>query len=254
MAVHFRVESADVIRALGNLRDNDAPIVTAYALTKTGQDIKAAEIDSMKSVFDRPTKFTLNALYLKPATKTDLVAEVYFKDGFGSLPAWRYLGPQVEGGARVHKSHELRLIRAGLMQAEEFAVPGSGIKLDGFGNVPGSTITRILSQLGAAEQKAGYQANATGSKRSRAKKKKAGTYFVLRPGAGGRADRNVAPGIYFRDGARGMVPAIMFVRAPRYQKRFPFYETARATFDQKLVARAREGWQRFVGDKLKVAA
>lgn len=252
--VHYRVDTADVMKALRNLSERDAPFVTAYALTKTAQDIKAEEIDTMKTVFDRPTRFTLNALYVKPATKTDLVAEVYFKDGFGSVPAWRYLGPQVAGGARVHKSHELRLIRAGLMQPGEYVLPGAGIKLDAFGNISGGTITRILSQLGAAEQQAGYQANQTAKSRARAKKKNVGRYFVLRPGAGGRADRNVAPGVYFRAGAREIVPVMMFVKAPRYQKRFPFYERAQAVFQRKLVRRAREGWDRFVGAKLKKAA
>ncbi|WP_440640275.1 hypothetical protein ACSHT2_02720 [Bradyrhizobium sp. PUT101] len=254
VAVRYRVETSDVIKALRNLAERDAPIVTAYALTKTAQDIKAEEVDTMKAVFDRPTRFTLNALYVKPATKTDLVAEVYFKDGFGSVPAWRYLGPQVEGGARVHKSFERALIRSGIMAQSEFAVPGSGAKLDSSGNISGGTITRILSQLGAAEQSSGYKANQTAKSRARAKKKNVGRYFVLRPGAGGRAGRNVAPGIYYRADLREMVPVIMFVKPPRYQKRFPFYERAQAVFQQKLVPRAREGWDRFVGSKLKRAA
>lgn len=254
MVATYRVETADVIAALKNLAAEDAPIVTAYALTKTGQDIKDAEFSSMAGVFDRPTKFTLNALALKPATKRDLVAEVFFKTGFSSVPAWRYLGPQVEGGARVHKAHERRLIRAGFMLSTEFAVPGSGVKLDGYGNISGSTIERILSQLGAAEQAAGYQANATPKSRARAKKKKVGRYFVLRPDGSGRSARNVAPGIYYRAGARDIVPVIMFVRPPRYQKRFPFYETAERVFDAKFLVRAREGWDRFVGSKLKMAA
>jgi hypothetical protein len=254
MLVYFRVETADVMRALRHLATDDAPIVTAYALTKTAQDIKDAEFTSMASVFDRPTRFTLNALYLKPATKRDLVAEVYFKEGFGSVPAWRYLGPQVEGGPRVHKAHERRLIRAGLMTSSEFAVPGQGIKLDQSGNIPGGTIERILSQLGAAEQKAGYQANQTTKSRARARKKGVGRYFVLRPGAGGRGDRNVASGIYYREGLRELVPVIMFVRAPRYQKRFPFYEVAERVFNERLLIRGREGFDRFVGSKLKQAA
>jgi len=255
MTARFKVETKNVIAALKNLAAEDAPIVMAYAMTKTAQDIKAAETDSMKSVFDRPTNFTLNALVVKPATKRDLVAEVYFKDGFGkSIPAWRYLGPQVEGGARVHKAHEKRLIRQGLMKPDEFAVPGKGAKLNAYGNLSGSTIERILSQLGAAEQFSGYQANATNSRRSKAKRTKHGSYFVLRPGAGGRADRNVAPGIYLRVGLKEMVPVIMFVRAPRYKKRFPFYETARHVFDARLVMRAREGFERFVLSKFPKAA
>ena len=254
MAQHYRVETGDLMQALRNLAEEDAPIVTAYALTKTGQDIKDAELSSIADVFDRPTRFTLNALFLKPATKRDLVAEVRFKDGFGSVPAWRYLGPQVEGGARVHKSHEKRLIRAGLMTSSEFAVPGAGVKLDSSGNISASTIERILSQLGAAEQMAGYKANRTARSAARAKKKNVGRYFLLRPGADGRADRKVAPGIYFRAGVRELVPVIMFVKPPRYKKRFPFYETAARVFDQRLLVRAREGFDRFVTSKLKKAA
>jgi hypothetical protein len=255
MPAHYRVETADVIAALGNLRDEDAPIVTAYALTKTAQDIKDAEVKSMGDVFDRPTRFTLNALYVKPATKRDLVAEVYFKEGFGkSIPAWRYLGPQVEGGDRRHKAHEMRLIRQGLMKDDEFAVPGKGVKLDSFGNIPAGTITRILSQVGAAEQKAGENANATPASLKRKKKQGIGRYFVLRPDGAGRVGRNVAPGIYYRADLKEIVPVIMFVRAPKYQKRYPFYETAAKTFDDVLVPRAREGWERFVGSKLKQAA
>ena len=253
MAVHFRVESRDLMRNLQKLAAEDAPIVTAYALTKTAQDIKEAEVDTMKNVFDRPTKFTLNSLYLKPATKRDLVAEVYFKEGFGSIPAWRYLGPQVEGGPRVHKAHEKRLIAAGHMRSDEFAVPGKGAKLDAYGNLSGSTIGRILSQVQAAGG-SGYDANATNSRRSKAKRKNA-QYFVLRPGSNNpRANRDVAPGIYYRTGIREMVPVIMFVKAPRYQKRYPFYETAQRVFNEKLLLRAQEGFQRFVLSKLPKAA
>lgn len=252
--VTYRVEVEDVRRALRDLSERDAPFITAYALTSTAKDIKAAEVDTMNDVFDRPTKFTLNALYVKPATKKDLVAEVYFKDGFGSVPAWRYLGPQVEGGARVHKAHELRLIRAGVMQSDEYAVPAKGADLDSYGNMSGSIIQRILSQLHAAEQFAGYQANMTAKSKARAKRKGVGRYFLLRPGAPGRANRNVAPGIYYRAGLRDMVPVIMFVKPPRYQKRFPFYERARAVFDDRLLANARVGFNRYVADRLPKAA
>ena len=147
MAQGFRVDARDAQRVIARMR-NEHPFALAYALTKTAQDIKVAEIDVMKNVFDRPTRFTLNALFVKPATKTDLTAIVEFKEGFGSVPAWRYLGPQVAGGARSTKSSERRLIEAGIMKSNEVIVPGQGIKRDAYGNVPGSTMNRILSDLG----------------------------------------------------------------------------------------------------------
>ena len=94
-------------------RPRDVAFWTAAALTATANDVKDAEVAKMAEVFDRPTRFTLGALYVKPATPNDLTAEVRFKEGFGSVPAWRYLGPQVEGGNRHHKSFELRLDGAG---------------------------------------------------------------------------------------------------------------------------------------------
>jgi hypothetical protein len=225
----------DVRHALGGLiasleaRTRDVEFWTAAALTATAKDVEAAEVAKMAEVFDRPTRFTLNALYVKPATRGDLVAEVRFKEGFGSIPAWHYLGPEVEGGPRKHKSHELRLIRAGLMHADEFAVPGKGIKLDANGNMKASDIERILSQVGAAEQMAGYKANATKGSLARAKRKGVGRYFLLRPDASDLRyqRRHVRAGIYYRKGLHDLVPVIVFVKAPKYSKRLPFYETAR---------------------------
>jgi hypothetical protein len=243
----FKVDPSDLLKAFAAMREKDAPFLTAYALTKTAQDIKDAERASMSDVFDRPTNFTLNALAVKTASKTDLNAIVYFKDGFGSVPAWKYLAPEVDGGERAHKSFERRFIRAGIMKPDEYAVPGAGIKLDANGNISGSTLELILSQVGAAEQWAGYQANAT--KRSLKRKRSIGRYFVLRPEGDPQRARAVAPGVYWRAGFKEIVPVILFVRAPQYKKRFPFHETARRVFDAQLLIRAREGFQKYVLDK-----
>lgn len=234
------VDTRDVMRAITRLRTEDAPFVTAYALTKTAQDIKAEEIKTMQGVFDRPTRFTLNALYVKPATKRDLSAVVEFKDGGGkSVPAWRYLGPQVSGGGRQKKSHERRLERAGLLKSDEYVVPGKGVALDASGNMRGNTIERILSQLQAAEQFAGYQANETGRSRKRNASKRAGRYFLVR-------GRRIPDGIYHRVDTREIKPVMLFVRAPRYQPRFPFYDVAQKVFNDRFLFHARAGFQRTI--------
>jgi hypothetical protein len=246
MAQGFRVDGSDAQRVIRRMRQ-DHPFAVAYGLTKTAQDIKVAEIDVMKNVFDRPTRFTLNALFVKPATKTDLTAVVEFKEGFGSVPAWRYLGPQVAGGSRSTKSGERRLIEAGIMKSSEVIVPGQGIKRDAYGNVPGSIMNRILSDLGARADKA---QNTTAKSRKRNAGRNRGRYLVLRPGGvqgWPRSDRDVHPGIYHQPaGGRGIIPVLMFVAHPRYQKRFPFYEVAQRVADARLMHHLAEGWQRFV--------
>lgn len=99
-----RADVTFITRQLG-IAEKQIPFLTAYALTKTAQDIKDAEYKLIGQVFDRPTRFTLNSLFVRPATKSNLVASVEFKEGFGSVPAWRYLGPHVDGGGRQKKSH-----------------------------------------------------------------------------------------------------------------------------------------------------
>lgn len=216
------------------------PFVTAYALTKTAEEIKEEEISVMARVFDRPTRFTLNALFVRPATKTHLQAAVGFKEGFGSVPAWRYLGPEVEGGPRVKKSFERALERAGLLQPDEFCVPARGCKLDGSGNIPGSLLEQMLSGLGAAQQSAGYAANLT--PRSKKRNPKRGSYFILR-GTKGAPD-----GIYTRmPGGRAIQAMILFVGQPHYKKRFAFYETATWIFQSQFAKHWRQGWAQYGG-------
>ncbi|MGD9947541.1 MAG: hypothetical protein AB7U29_03565 [Desulfobulbus sp.] len=130
----------------------------AVALTKAGKLIKEAEVDKMKSVFDNPTRYTLNSLKLTPATKNDLKATVWFKepDRMGA----HYLVPQVEGGSRKLKGFE-RAIGKGEL------VPALGAKLNKDGNVSIGQIRQLLSVLGKAESSAGYSANITDRSRRR---------------------------------------------------------------------------------------
>lgn len=216
---------------------DSVPFWTAAALTQTAKDIEAEQIDEMARVFDRPTRFTLNALYVKPATKTELTAVVMFKEGFGSIPAWRYLGPEVEGGARAHKSYERRLIEVGAMRSNEYAVPGRGVKLDSYGNVAGSLWQVMMADMGLMRD---AQQNSTARSRKRAARKGRGRYFVLRPDGPilpGFANlvRNVAPGIYHRSGGGSIVPVIAFVRAPTYGKRLAFYDIAKRVLQQRFM-------------------
>lgn len=236
---------ADFQRRVEERQRRQIPFVTAYALTKTAQDVKRDEVQVMAQVFDRPTRFTLNALYVRPATKQTLLSEVFFKEGFGSIPAWRYLGPQVEGGPRAKKSHERALEAAGILRSDEFVVPGLGVPRDAYGNVPGSVFTRILSQLQASRDPA---QNMTQRSSRRAISRAGGKYFVLR-GVNG-----IPPGIYQRSTgnrystfvAGTIVPMLIFVKAPQYAKRFPFFETARNTFQRNFSQHFSEGWQRYV--------
>ncbi len=262
MKIDIKHNFPDVQRSLRQLRTEVAGKATASALNKTAQDVREAERKAMRGVFDRPTPYTLNSLYMRPATKQRLEAEVWLK-GDGSrdnAPGRHYLLPQIEGGARALKRFEQRLVRVGYMQASERAVPAAGAQLDTYGNISRGQIVKILSQLKTAAVLGDYS-DATNSRRSRAKRAKE-AYFVSRGkgayfGGGawknGLKDQHLPRGIWVRRsfGAWGTAvkPVLLFVARATYRPRYPFFKIAETVVQRRFGAH----WQRSWAEALRAA-
>lgn len=201
--------------------DKQVTFATAVALTRTAQLVKKGELDVMRKRLDRPTPTTLNSLFVKPATKQKLEARVWFKDSFASgIPADTYMQAAVYGGTRRHKRLEKALIARQIMKPGQYAIPAKEF-LNQYGNITGGLAKKVLSGLGAAETTSGYQANATGSRRSR-RKGNADRFFVL-----DGLDRS--RGIWERKGTAwgdAIRPVFLFADAPRYKIRVPFQKIA----------------------------
>ena len=219
-------------------------LASAKALTATAGDIKRAEQSEMRSVFDAPTQWTINALFIKPATPANMEALVWLKDDRAAekrgIPAAVYLAPEIDGGRRNQKSHEKLLSMAGLLPKRWVAVPGEGARLDAYGNISRGQIIQILSQLRLTPT-AGYTRNLrVGRDDESAKERKAsikrqkGQYFVVPVGGG------LQPGVYQRPvGVTGSAfgrlspkPILIFVKAARYKKRYKFFEVAATAYAQ----------------------
>jgi len=238
MHIDVRDNFPEVKRLLGE-QQRQMPFALALALTRTAQDVRKAEQAEMSSVFDRPTRFTLNSLFLKAATKQTLEARVWVKD---SERPDHYLLPQILGGRRPLKRFEQLLVQRGVMRSDERAVPGNAAKLDGFGNMSRGQIVKILSQLQAFNL-AGSSANASSGKRSKAKRARE-TYFVstgkgTHPYGGhswskGRMAQTLERGVWVRTphGVLGskVAPVLMFVPRANYRVRWRFHEIADATY------------------------
>ena len=250
MDINVKHNFPEVATALKRAR-SQVPFALARALTKTGQDVKEAQREEISRVFDRPTRYTQNAVYLRPATKTRLEAVVWLKDG--NRPT-HYLLPQIEGGARPLKRFEQRLVRVGLMQPDERAVPGAGAQLDAFGNISRGPIAKILSQLKTAAV-VGDTSNASDSRRSRAKRARE-AYFVSRgPGTwtgkgswkNGLKSQHLPRGVWVRRSfgpwGTAVKPVLLFVKKADYQPRFKFFEIGRRVVNQRFVANVNESWE-----------
>jgi len=201
----------------------DLPFATVRALTWTAKDVqKEAKANWIPRTFDRPTRYTLNSVRVKPATKVLPVAEVLFKDtSAASIDGdGHYLVPQVRGGARVHTRFEERLVRFGLMRSGEWAMPAGGLKLDRYGNVPAGIHARIIAQLGIGD--AGYNFRESARTKAAKARRGEGRFFVA------DGTRNLPRGIWERHG-REVKPLFVFAqRRPNYRAIFKWKDWAEA--------------------------
>jgi len=234
----------ELIANMDNLAKTQLPFATAKALTKTAGDVKRNEIQQMSTKLDRPTPYVINSLYVKPATKQNLVSEVGFKDYAGGGTNKRganIIYPHVEAGKRHLKGFESALQRIGVLPKGMYIAPGAACPLDAYGNIPSGLIVKIMSYFRAFGEQ-GYKANITDERKAKLKrgtKKKTGfEYVVIKPNEGWGTGQHLAPGIYMRQNVpigRGRIrPIMMFVKIPSYRKRFPFYETAQKIVDIKF--------------------
>lgn len=214
------------LQALDRLEREQLPFAAALALTATAQDVKKALVDEMASVFDRPTRFTLNSLFVDPATKASMKARVWMKDrtpDSGGRAATEWLAPQIYSGGRDQKGSEKGLNAKGVLPNGQYIMPAKGLKLDAHGNISRGTMNKIVSGLGAQRDK---YANSTTSRRSAGNLKR---YFVMKKG-----NRPIGIAERTGKGKAGMRMVVAFASRPQYSKRFDFFEVANRVAEDRL--------------------
>jgi hypothetical protein len=199
------------------------PYATATALTRTAKKVQAAFVSAMKDKFDRPTPYTLSGTFVKPATASSMIATVGWKNFAGKgIPASVFMLPQVEGGKRTLKSTEKMLSSKGFLPSGMMTAPGSGAKLDQYGNMSRGQIIQALSALQAFGE-TGYLAN-----RARARSLK-GTktpqFFVGKPGNG-----RLPLGIWQRMKDGTIRPILIFIKTPNYKVLIPFQALSQSVY------------------------
>jgi hypothetical protein len=227
-------------RDLMDIERRQLPFAVRRALTDTTKAAVADLRNEMTRAFDRPTPFTLNAVYAAkvsgdgPASRYSASVQIRDFAGKGS-PASRWLGPEIDGGARRVKRFESRLDKAGAVPAGTMLVPGRAAPLDQYGNVAGPTIVRILSHLRALNP----GDNVSPRKLRRLKKlglltktaRGDAKYFVAKSKSGG------ALGVWNVLGRGIVVPVFFFPRKPLiYKPRLDFQGIVAKTAAREFTA------------------
>lgn len=255
----------EVKKALGKLDAIDEskwPKILQSAVNETGFYVVNKYKQQMPNYIDRPTPFTLNSMFLKKATGQKVEATVQWKEwtGSGTMPAGKYLTPEVYGGARKQKRFERALQAAKLMPQGFVAVPTKDAPIDNYGNVPGGFITQILSYLRANPDfqqnrsvkrlrkmstfglikgvaKAALNKDALKAKEAKARSRQQKFFAVIR----GQKGNPLPSGIYQRVNMKlgsAIKKVFSFVPIATYKVSFPFYDigtdAANAKFPSKL--------------------
>lgn len=212
------------------------PLV-AQAMTHGARKAEAAIKAQAPRYIDRPTRWTMNSIFVKPATAAQLKTAVGFKDyAVKGTPAAKYLEPMVSGKRRGPKASENLLRRSQVIPPGSYITPTgvTPLRLDQYGNISGARMVQVLSRLKSLRE-AGYTANVSKSRRSQSKRSQ-GDYFTGQPGGlpygiyarlgkkpkgtggpGGKGGRGITSNL-----PRGFHTVFNVVRqAPKYNATFP---------------------------------
>lgn len=222
-------------RRLARDLGRDLPFAIARAITWTLKDVQKNSKAWMRRDFDNPVRWTLNSMRVEPATKRKGYGRVFFKDDYKTggkgTNAGRYLLPNIAGTRRPHTRWERFLIARGVMFRNEYAMPGSGIRLDKNGNVPSRVYPEIVAQLRLGINGIG---NASETTMKRRKARGVGRIFVPQL-AKGSAANSLPRGIWHRRADGSIAPLFIFTdNYPAYEVRFPWKRYARTTVSNLL--------------------
>ena len=198
----------------------EVPYAASVAINRVAVLAKDAIRAEMTQRFDRPVPFTLNSLYLKVSTKTNLEAELGLRDfAPKGNPASKYLAPQIYGGPAYATRFQKSLRFKGILAPNRYAIPtqSDNLRVNQYGNVSPGMYTEILYKLKAFRDMSAFSYG----KHSKTKRQVNNIFVVLE-----NSSKNVhlRPGIYDRLGMKNREGRLFdFSRTPEFVGKFPFH-------------------------------
>lgn len=164
----IKLDTRQTIKEFDQLKEREIPFAVSKGLNSiafaTNKEIKFL----LPGIFDKPTPWTINALYVVKSTKKKLEAALEYRDwATKGTPSVKIIHHLVYGGDRRYKRSEILLQQHGIIGKGKWLVPASGARKDQYGNVLKSDISRMLSSL---------QATLDTAQRSKGEKRKA--FFI----------------------------------------------------------------------------
>ncbi|MXS85305.1 hypothetical protein ABO04_05065 [Nitrosomonas sp. HPC101] len=229
------------------VRKQQIPYALRLTANKLAENTKLHMETKQIPSLDRPTRYALNMMRVDYArSNKNPVATVKVKDTAmvtkrGMFGPDQVLGHLFTGGQRRGKGFEGLMQQAGILPKGMYAVPGEGVTLDGYGNMPRGLIVQLLAYF-RAFQESGFRANMTTKSRAafgrRHRRKnyqsaQSFNFFLIRVGDKSR----LHPGIWSRVGfsvGKSIKPILMFVNKAVYRRYFDLPSIADMIIERDL--------------------
>jgi len=235
-----------MLKKVDTIKQVQIPFASSLALNNLAKDVRDNYRAEMKQRFRNPVPFTLNGMYIKASSKTNLYVEVGLKEfATKGNPTSKYLLPQIQGGKPYMTRFQKALRLKGILAPGEIAIPTQSdyLKRNAYGNVMPSQYTEILYSLQAFRDSSAF------TYRREAKRVRAARQYKARTTAAFNSSRNrYFPGIYLEDEtARQEIDSALFwiTRQSNLKPNFPYIPIGTA-FAQK-------NWNKAFGQALRKA-
>lgn len=235
VSVGFKTPEAKIDRILRDLQEHPTIMRKAmtFALDDTAEIMKQKQVEEMKRVFDNPRPYTLNALFVRKARgDNSLSAGIAFREfGVKGTPAYKYLMPNIVGGARRQKRHERALQATGVLPAGSWTAQGSRYPRDSNGDITGGAYTRMLAELDSLPEMTG------GRKQFQKKRKDESKRFRVFFFKGASFPSGIV-----EDRGGETIVMLKFIRSPNYKVRYDFYGLANRTALEQFPIQLERQW------------
>ena len=250
LKIDLKVDISGPLRLVQQELPRALPYVQASMLTGLAQRVQEKVRGQMPVSFDRPTPFSVRGVFVKAATKTEPVAEVYFPESQDSMGKAKreYMRPGALGAPkRRQKRTEFLLSKTGYLPAGWVTTPGTSAEkhgyMDGYGNVKPRVYAQIVNVL-QLKPASGLKGARGISERSARRAKAMGTdaeFFAVPPGknTAGKGGAWLPPGVYKRVGKKkveSLHQVLKFVSTARYDPRIDIEALAREEVAKSLQA------------------
>ena len=242
----MKVDTTGLEKMLKGIQRKDMPKAVRNTLRDIMKDTRKREIVEMRRVFDKPTPAVIKGLrFTRLPEVQDLSGELGFTDVLGPQGQMiiNTLSPHVPGlqNTRNRKGMEIALTARGLMRADQYLVPSRTVKLNRYGNVPGSTASKMLNDIGAFGGRSGFTSTTRSSKVKY-------IWNEVRARSGG-----TVKGIWLKSKvtkkSKLKLQMLVVDSKPRYAKRFRFHQVAESWGNKVAPRFARKSVDHYITKK-----